>query len=171
MTLFKKKKQKIKFKDRPFIKYVKEHAPELLGNSLDFVGEITGITLVEKLGERIAGREGSEHFSADGQAHALELFRAELDHHAKIQGEVTKRWLADMKSTDKLSKLARPIVLLYSWVLITIIIILSFCGLTLPDAIIYMVDTMCGAVTLGYFGLRTVDKRNEKKYFYEKKQI
>ncbi len=171
MKLRKKKRQKIKFKDRPFIKYVKEHAPELLGNSLDFVGEVTGITLVEKLGERIAGREGSEHFSADGQAHALELFKAEIKQHQQIQEEITKRWQADLKSDNKLSKLARPIVLLYSWGLITIIVILSFCGLTLPNPIIYMIDTMCGAVTVGYFGLRTVDKRNEKKYFYEKKQI
>lgn len=160
----KEKKEKIKFKDRPFVKYIKEHAPNILGNSLDFVGEVTGIGIVEKLGEKIAGREGSENLTADQQAKALELLKIELDHEAAIQQEITKRWTADMMSDNLLSKIARPIVLLYSWLLITIIVVLSFCGLELPNPIVYMIDTLAGAVTFGYFGLRTIEKRNAKKY-------
>lgn len=168
MPLFKKKdkdkKEKIKFKDRPLVKYIKENAPKLLGNTLDFAGELTGITIVEKLGEKIAGADGSEALTPEQQIVAMELYKAELEHHAQIEGEITKRWQADMLSDNTLSKIARPLILLYSWLLVTVVVILDFCGLILTGSIVTLVEILATTVTAGYFGLRTIEKRNQKKY-------
>jgi transcription termination factor NusB len=173
MSIFKRKnkKEKVKFKDRPIVKYLKENAPNLLGNSLEFIGDITGIEVVEKLGEKLSSREASEQLTPEQQAYALQLLKTEFEHHAKLEAEITERWKADMTSDNKLSKLARPVILFYSWFILTLVLILEYSGNNLPTLIIYFVESMCLTVTGGYFTLRTVEKRNLKKYKGEKKQI
>lgn len=171
MSIFKRKnkKEKIKFKDRPLVKYIKENAPKLLGNSLEFVGDVTGIEVLEKLGEKITGTEGAEHLSPEQQAYALQLLKAEFEHEAKIEAEITERWRADMTSDNYLSKIARPVILFYSWLLVTLVIILESCGIELRSVLVYMIEAGWLTVNGGYFALRTVEKRNLKKYKGEKK--
>jgi len=163
----KKKKDKVKFKDRPFVKYIKDKAPNLVGNLLDIAGEVTGIEMVEKLGEKIKGIDTEKEESpltAEEKLHSLELLKAELDNEVALEGEITKRWVADMNSDNVLSKVARPIILFYSWLLVTIVIILEACGIELRSVLIYMIEAGWITVNGGYFVMRTVEKRNTKKY-------
>ena len=72
----KEKKEKVKLKDRKIFQWCKENAPELIGNSLEFVGDITGIEIVEKLGEKISG---SKELTPEQKAEAMELVKLDLE--------------------------------------------------------------------------------------------
>ena len=155
-----KKKDKIKFKDRPAVQWIKDKAPDLVGNSLEFIGDVTGIEALEKLGEKISGINDAKTLSPEQQAYAMELIKQEIE----AEKEITARWSSDMSSDNFLSKIARPVILFYSWVLVTVIVILDFCGVHLISPLMYMIEALALTVTGGYFTLRTVEKRNQKKY-------
>lgn len=70
------KKEKVPFKDRKIVVWAKENAPELLGNSLEFIGDVTGIEVVEKLGEKISG---SKELTPEQKQQALEVYKLDLE--------------------------------------------------------------------------------------------
>lgn len=71
-------KPKKKFRDRPIVKWCKENAPDLIGNSLELVGDITGIEVIEKLGEKIAG---SDKLTPEQKEYAERIVQADLELH------------------------------------------------------------------------------------------
>lgn len=144
-------KQKKKFRDRPIVKWCKENAPDLIGNSLELVGDITGIEVIEKLGEKISG---SEKLTPEQKAEAAEIVKMELE----FEKEITARWTADMNSDSWLSKSVRPIVLLYSWVLVTLITVLAACGIDLPGHMVSLIEYLVVSYNLAYVGSRGIEK-------------
>ena len=150
------KKDKIKLKDRPSIKWIKDKAPDILGGALEFAGELTGVEFLEKLGEKI---QGKEDLSAEDKAHILEVIRLEVE----AEKEISKRWDSDMSSDNKLSKNVRPIVLLYSWALITLIVVLSFFKVNIPTTYVYLIEALCVSVNVAYFGSRGLEKYSDIK--------
>lgn len=91
-----------------------------------------------------------------------ELSKAEKEHALKIlqyditeAQEISKRWTSDMLSDSFLSKNIRPIILLYSWVLITMMI---FFRNEINEAYIKLIETIAFAVNIAYFGGRSVTK-------------
>lgn len=163
----KKKKEKVKLKDRPVIKWIKENAPNLLGQGFELIGDVTGIEVLENFGEMIQGKP-EEDFSSDSQKEYI-LKMLELEINAEIQAgkEVTNRWGLDMKSDSWLSKNIRPMVCGYTWILLTACFILKWCGYELPEYYIALFTTLAFAVNGAYFTARTIEKRNKNKYLSE----
>lgn len=145
------KEGKKKFKDRKIVQWAKENAPDLIGNTLEFVGDVTGIEVVENLGKKIAG---SNELTPEQKAEALEILKLEYEH----EKEITQRWSSDMVSDSWLSKNVRPIILLYSWVLVTLITLAAWFSLGLPTSYVYLIETLCVSVNVAYFGSRTIEK-------------
>ncbi|MGL4598508.1 MAG: hypothetical protein ACRCYO_13405 [Bacteroidia bacterium] len=140
-----------RFKDRDIVKWCKQNAPELIGNSLEFVGDITGIEIVENLGKKISD---SDKLTDLQKEEAYQLVKLEFEN----EKEISKRWSNDMVSDSWLSKSVRPIILLYSWLLITILCILAFFEVIIPDDYTTMVQILAMAVNVAYFGSRGIEK-------------
>lgn len=101
----KEKKEKIPFKDRKIVKWATENAPGIIGNSLDFIGDVTGIEVLENLGEKIAG---SAELTPEQKAEAAEVLKADIERlklenedranaremNVKIQDSEKASWLA-----------------------------------------------------------------------------
>lgn len=71
---------------------------------------------------------------------------------------ITDRWKSDMTSDSFLSKNARPLVLLYSWILLTVILVASFFKVNLPDSYLPLILTLFAMVNGAYFGSRWSEK-------------
>jgi hypothetical protein len=145
------KKDKVKFKDRKIVQWAKENAPDLIGNSLEFIGDVTGIEMVENLGKKIAG---SNELTPEQKAEALEVVKLDLE----FEKQISERWVSDMTSDSWLSKNVRPLILLYSWVLVTLITVAAWLTLGLPQSYVYLIETLCVSVNVAYFGSRTIEK-------------
>ena len=70
------KKEKVAFKDRKLVVWAKENAPDILGNALEFVGDVTGIELVEKLGNKIAN---AGELTPEQKQQALDMYKLDLE--------------------------------------------------------------------------------------------
>jgi uncharacterized protein YabN with tetrapyrrole methylase and pyrophosphatase domain len=77
---------------------------------------------------------------------------------AADQVNVSDRWKADMTSDSTLSKNVRPIILLYSWLLFTVIIVAAFFKIQLPDSYVPLIITLFTLVNGAYFGSRGYEK-------------
>jgi hypothetical protein len=156
----KPKKEKIPFKDRKIVQWAKENAPGIIGNTLDFVGDVTGISVLEKLGEKIAG---SSELTPEQKEEAakilemdLELAKLEFEH----EKEITARWKSDMESDSWLSKNSRPLVLLSTILFLFVIMILDSVGINfeVKDSWISLYELLLITVVAGYFSARTIEK-------------
>lgn len=79
---------------------------------------------------------------------------------------ISKRTTArssDIRTESELAKNARPVVLLYSWLLFTMVIIAAFFGVRLPDSYMPMLLTLFTLVNGAYFGMRTYEKVTQMK--------
>jgi hypothetical protein len=157
----KDKKERVKLKDRKIFQWCKENAPELLGNTLEFVGDITGIEIVEKLGEKISG---SNDLTSEQKAEAAEIIKLEYERDKESEKEVTERWKADMSSDSWLSKNTRPIVLLSAMLMLYIFITLdSFkIAFEIKESWISLYEIVLLTAIGGYFGARTWEKIRRK---------
>lgn len=82
----------------------------------------------------------------------LELEKVEL----QFEQEITDRWESDNSQELKLPKLIRPVVLAYSWVVVTLILVLESCGISMASSAVII--GMSSAVNLAYFGSRGYEK-------------
>lgn len=69
-------KEKVLFKDRKLVVWAKENAPDILGNALELVGDLTGIEVVEKLGNKIAN---AGELTPEQKQQALEAYKLDLE--------------------------------------------------------------------------------------------
>tara|TARA_R110000765_G_scaffold93781_3_gene176750 strand:- start:170 stop:676 length:507 start_codon:yes stop_codon:yes gene_type:complete len=94
----------------------------------------------------------------------VELAKIELEEFTVAQVNTTKRWEADMHSDSWLSKNIRPLGM--SWVLVmtTVLLILAWFKVETPEVVLMMFGGLATSITGGYYVLRTVEKRNTKKY-------
>lgn len=81
----KKEKNKVPFKDRKIVQWAKQNAPDLIGNSLEFIGDVTGVEAIENLGAKISG---SNDLTPEQKAEALELVKVDLERH-RLENENT----------------------------------------------------------------------------------
>ena len=137
--------------------WLKEHGKESAGKLLNTIGESTSIPVLSNIIENIGeGLMNDPNLSEQEKQEAAELIQAELAFYKLEAENTTKRWESDNGQDLKLPRLVRPIVLLYSWVAVTLIIILEACSIVLPSSAIII--GMCGTVNVAYFGSRGYEK-------------
>lgn len=151
MPLFKKK-----VKEWRVSKFLKDKAPEILEGISDILPDkgLLGVAgnIIEKINK-------SDKLSPEDKEMALKLL--EMD-KAEIEN-VTARWQADMTSDSWLSKNARPIGFLYAWFLITLITVLAFFDIFVPDGYLQLIGGLSSAMIIAYVGSRGMEKYNEIK--------
>ena len=138
-------------KDWKITKFLKEKAPGALGDVLEIAGDFTGIEALEKIGEKI---NGNEDLTESDKQHALKL----IDQDMKEQEEISRRWISDNQQQSKLPRLIRPIILAYSWIIMTVILILNACAIEFNDLVLTIFEYCFLAVNSAYFGARTIEK-------------
>ncbi len=136
-----------------FLRDAKDVGVKIAPEILDIAGDITGVDALNRLSDKI---KQTDDMSPEMKAQALSLLefdKAEME-------EVTKRHGADMVSDSWLSKNVRPIVLIYSWLLTSILIIADGMSLTfnVPEYYLNLLVPLTIAVTTFYFGGRDFNK-------------
>jgi hypothetical protein len=152
-------KQKKKFNETRVGKFLKEKAPDLAGDLLGLVGDVTGVGVLSNIGDKI---KGSTELSPEDKALALK----ELDLDIVEMQEVSKRWEADMKSDSFLSKNARPLTLLWLMLIMSILIFVDSVesiSFTVEEAWISLLSTLLVTVVVAYFGSRGYEKGKKLK--------
>ena len=129
-----------------------------LGAIADVVAELTG-----KKGDPKAQAILNE-LMLEMKKIELEFAKIDLEETIVKEENVTKRWDADMHSDSWLSKNARPIGFCWALIMVTMISICSWASVELSVGVLTLVNSVIGAIVGGYFILRTVEKRNSKKY-------
>jgi hypothetical protein len=146
-------------------KWLKDNGRNALGNVLDTIGENTSIPIASKLIEGIGeSLMDDKEISEEDKKEIAEMVEFELKELEILESNLTERHKNDMQSDSWMSKNVRPIILLFSWLLLTIMMIFAWFNKSLPSNYVSLFETLSLAVTGGYFALRTVEKRNEKKY-------
>jgi len=135
--------------------FLQEVAPDLL----NMAGNLTGVQMLNKLGEIIGG---SSDLNPAQKANALELLQ--LD----IQGEQerTKRHASDMNSDSWLSKNIRPMTLIFLSIFLALLIVLDSAigdGFDVKEKYISLLETLALAVYSFYFVLRGINKMIVKR--------
>lgn len=151
-----KRENRKPLKETAVFQFLKDKAPDLIGDGLEIVGGAFGIEPLKKLGAKISGSDLPEEVKAT----AIQL----LEQDTIEMQEITKRWSADMMSDSWLSKNVRPLVCLYTWVLLTVVFCLKWAGYDLPDSYVTLFTTLALAVNGAYFGARTIEKYHKQKY-------
>lgn len=153
-------KQKKKFKDTKiggFLNTFKDVIPNVAGIGVKIAtGNISGA--IDDIKNGLHGNpeaaEARKEFERMQLEFELEFEKIEL---AESQ-EVTKRWESDNQSDNKLTKIVRPITLLYMLALLTIIILCGLYGKELPESYVLFIFPLIGSVILAYFGVRGYEK-------------
>jgi len=72
---------------------------------------------------------------------------------------VTRRWEADAKSDNKITKIARPVIVLYLTFIMSVYIVLDSVGVfSVDDQWVKLIETLLVTVYVAYFGSRGVEK-------------
>lgn len=116
-------------------------------------GSNYGIPFLDIVGDMITT---SSELDEKEKAHALKL----LEYDITEAKEISKRWSNDMLSDSFLSKNVRPLILLYSWGLITVMI---FFKDEINTAYITLIEGLAITVNLAYFGGRSWIKHKKIK--------
>ena len=146
-------KQKKKFKETKVGKFLSEQGSTIL----DVVGDFVPGGQVLKA---VAGMiEKDDSISSEARIRAIELIQLEIAQEA----EVTKRWEADVNSDSWLSKNVRPLIALYSWILLTVVTVFFLVDSDLPDFVLNLVGGLTATITAAYFGAREYGKAQVRK--------
>lgn len=137
-----------KLRDTRIGKWLKEKAPHVLETVGDLLPDKGVLGIVKNLIDK------DDKITPEDKQHALELLKLDLE----SEKEITARWQSDMTSDSWMSKNARPMILFYSWILITILCILAFCNVLVPETYVSLIEMLSVAVNLAYFGSRGVEK-------------
>mgnify|MGYP000997478666 CR=1 FL=1 len=136
---------KKKFSETKVGAFLKDKAPGIV----DAVGSV--FPPAKLLGALI---ENHKDLSPEDKAQALELMKLDLEE----EKEISVRWAADMASDSWLSKNVRPLVLMYCWLLITLLCLAAFFKVLVPDGYVSLIETLAVAVNVAYFGSRGIEK-------------
>ncbi len=146
-------------------KWLKENGRETMGEALNFVGSKTEIPVLSKLIEG-AGEllMKDETLTKDQKKEVAELVRLDLEELKLEQENISSRWLSDNEQESKLPKLIRPIVLGYTWIVLTLLVVLNAFGISLESVYISMFEALAITVNAAYFGARTIEKYHKNKF-------
>lgn len=99
----------------------------------------------------------------------LDMVKMGLEAEAKLEGEITSRWTADMSSDDSMAKRVRPASLIYLLLFMTVIILgdsITELAFDVKDSYVQLIETLLVTVFVAYFGSRGIEKvtsiRNKK---------
>lgn len=131
---------------------LKDSAPGILGLAGDMLPDAG---LLGMIGRALSGDKNVP------EAIRLEFERLRLEHEIDAQRQVTARWEADMKSSSKLSRNIRPMVL----IAVTTAVLLFGCldavetvGFNMPPEWITLLTTISTTVFAAYFAGRSWEK-------------
>ena len=155
-------------------KYKEENGTTRVGDLLRNLGDVgkpilqaaAGLTGQAWLANVADGITTSKEIKEDQKKLASELAALDLQDAADDRKNVTDRWKSDMTSDSWLSKNVRPMVLLWSWLIVStygFVELLSDFSLSTP--FIQMFSGAWIAVNVAYFGDRAWQKHliNKKK--------
>lgn len=152
-------KEKKKFAETRVGKFLKEKAPNLFGDLLGTAGEISGVSALKKIGDKIKG-------TTELTAEQKELALKELDLDMIEMQEITKRWQADAQSDSWLSRNVRPFVLIWAMLFVSIMTFVDSidkAGFSVEDAWITLWSTLLVTMIVAYFGSRGYEKAQKIK--------
>lgn len=82
-----------------------------------------------------------------------------LDLDEKEMDDITARWEADSSSDNKIAKIARPIIVLYMTLAMSVYVVLDSIGLfSMKESWINLMETLLITVYVAYFGSRGIEK-------------
>lgn len=144
--------------------WLKNNGKEMLGKTLDKVGENTSIpilsNLIEGIGESLMT---DKDLTPEQKAEAKALIEAELKRLEIIESNLTSRWVADVSSTNKLAQTARPITLHFISTLLLSYFVTGYFGIHLPTEYTSLLIVIVPTVYGGYFALREFGKHSQRK--------
>jgi len=147
------KKKKLKI-----LNWLKKNGKEHLGNALEMIGENTSIPIVSALLDGIGEKlQNDKTLTPEQLKEVNDLIKLDVQ-------SVTTRWESDNKQELKLPKLIRPIVLGYTWLLLTVLIVLYAFGVDIDSTYLDIFEILALTVNGAYFGARTVEKYHKQKY-------
>lgn len=152
MPIFNKNRDKKKFNETKVGKFLKEKAPNLAGEVIYTIGDITGVETLSRIGEKITG---SKELSETDKQLALAYLQVDI---SEFQ-EISNRWKYDMESDSWLSKNARPLVLLTAWLNLYLLTYLdSFTNIVFDVKPMYIntFEGLLWLVSAAYFGSRGI---------------
>lgn len=142
-------------------KWFKENGRDKLGEVLENNAKFIPIPLIGGVIEQM-GRDMQDdpELTPEQKAELAEIIKADL----KELEQVTARWESDNNQDLKLPKLIRPIVLAFTWVFLTTLVILDACGIGINSEYVKVFEILALTVNGAYFSARTVEKYHAKKY-------
>lgn len=149
----KEKKDRKKFNETKVGIFLKDKAPKIL----NVVGDLLPDQGVFGIAKNLISSDPD--LTPEDKEHALKLLEFDMIE----MKEISDRWKYDMQSDSWLSKNVRPMVCLYTWILLTVVFILKWSGYNLPNEYITLFTTLALAVNAAYFGARTIEKYHKKK--------
>lgn len=141
------------FKETKIGKFLTEKAPHIINK----VGEVLPDKGVFGIVKNLITTD--DKLSPEDKEMALKLLDAELSE----MKEVSDRWKADMQSDSWLSKNVRPIVLLYLLFLLTLVVVVSFWKINIPEEYTSLLQVLSTSVFIAYFGGRSFEKHTSIK--------
>jgi len=82
-----------------------------------------------------------------------------LDLDEKELDDITARWEADSSGDNKIAKIARPIIVLYMTLAMSVYVVLDSIGLfSMKESWINLMETLLITVYVAYFGSRGIEK-------------
>ena len=149
-----KKANRKPFKETNVGLFLSEKAPAIL----DTIGDILPSNGMLGVVKGLISTDDT--LTPEDKEHALELIELDLQ---EMQ-EITKRWESDNQQELKLPKLIRPSVLAFTWILLTILIVLNACGVSIESSYIDVFEILALTLNGAYFSARTIEKYHSKKY-------
>ena len=142
-------------------KWLKENGKDKIGEVLENNAKFIPIPLVGGFIEQI-GRDLQDdpELTPEQREELKIIIEADLNEWK----EITKRWESDNNQDLKLPKLIRPLVLAFTWVLLTTLIVLNAFNIIIQSEYIQVFEILALTVNGAYFGARTVEKYHAKKY-------
>lgn len=124
-----------------------------------------GSAIIDAIGESIPDKgllgvaknliTKDKYMTDDEKDTALELLKLDEDETANI----TTRWEVDAMSDNKLTKLVRPLIIIYLTLMVTVCAILDSMGyFAMKDSWITLLEALLLAVYVAYFGSRGFEK-------------
>ena len=150
----KRRAERKKFKDTAVGIFLKDKAPKIL----DVIGDVLPDNGVLGIAKNLLSTDNS--MSEHDKEFAYKL----LDMEIEEQKQISIRWQSDNEQDLKLPKLIRPVVLAYTWILLTILVVMDAFGVAIDSLYITVFEVLALAVNSAYFGARTIEKYHSKKY-------
>lgn len=145
--------------------WLKTNGKNALGTALDTIGEATNIPIASKLIESIGEQLMDDpDLSEDQKQEVAELIKLELQELDIIESNLTERHKNDMLSDSWLSKNVRPLVVFNFTLLIDVVILMAIWDKPIDLHYLGLIEMLGITVLGGYFTVRTIEKRNKKKY-------